>query len=1777
MSAARMVKALQEKLLTNALTSENIVRSLVPDQFGAIPYVPLAALKQQPRSLSAAAGPDPLIGTVVEDLATKMFKNLGLVGEELARAVEGYVDTLILSKENLKGVALAPMADMKEQMVLLEKALSTLGLTLSQALSEPKVAYEKMRDKLIKKDFTKIAGSDEFVKMFKDLALFANTVANSANSDVYDAIELTKERLIKAAANAKQSTGGTKSQVSGQSQTPVSSSLFGPGLDRQTQLKPLVVALVKEIKEIGFAMDLFEKASADELQLIAGYLLKGTKRENDRGRQVEVASRKATDNLDKATAVIKEYFDNIVESADYVTLQAGFVPLPIMPKPKAQAEDKVKQAAEKLNDVSKKITDDFVNDLNMFNTAVTKATSGQIPMLEVPVIEEKITQVSNDISEYLANIAQLIIEAVNMPLDELLDLQKHLSDMPTDIRDQLSAATKLPFEKMFEHIETLIFENIVEMADDAYDAIIPVVNNTPAPSAILARTVAESLAFIEQEIFDSASGKGRFKGISAEIDSMLNKITTLTEDQLLELQLLIELIANDSLAKADWVAETGKDIQNIYTTISNQIKKLQTVVQNTTPPVTPATPQTGGGSTGGGRKPPVTPPAGGGGGVPPMMPNYGGAGAHYPSGVVNNASLIKAYQYVGLFLKVFTQVHAHFAYAVLKILPFGMTFWNIGRAAVSAAKGTFDFLKYLKQTGSAAKNAGKGWRGFLTALKNDGTRMFGEIRKSMMAKLGGGIKSGARGAGGGLSNQLNMGLSQGINMATMNMGTAGMIGGNLVEGLLRGLSAIPYVGKPAVAIIAGVTGSIALLSKTQKTWGSKSGDTLKNFRESWKKIKDIFKALLKPLEDFVGVLIGGTSTAVSGTDKARSKLESFSSWLNTTLTKVKVLVETKVAPAFRRFLAVVVSVYRGFMAVFGGIFDVIGAKFDAAANKNKKRVEATGKATSASAGRPTTQDDKDYNKEVADKQMEDAKKKLKAGIGQLTTAIGTMIKMLLTDLFIQIFKWAFQLIYNIVEIIPQLVLEAMRLTAKGIFIVIKLILKGILLIPKGITTALGKVIEWFGNLAGLISRIPGMGFLKGVAKGIKDFGKDISGTQINWFDGMLGAIDTAYDGVSDGIDGIIDATKRRIGSSSDVFDAPFNFLKNYSKKKFGKELSAITKDLLPEGAGEGLFSSVKNMLEQAFKNPETAKAAGEALKDALAAVKDAKIQATIEFNNSALDAVSGKLGEAVNKIKDELTEQLTAQKDASLKVFDDQIEAINALAEAEQSLTATEAYETNRRKMIRENELRRQNNRKDRSLAIYEGRIDDARSLDLQELKDSQDFSEQLTDLDSGRQRELQSINRNNAIEIIKAQREAASKQFDQAIKDFEKYSEKLLENGTFTEEQFKDQVTKMLTEAGLTSTGIQTKFTELFTALPAKIQAGMDPITAQAGFFSTGLESLRTTAATKFGLATGVSDPNSILGITTGMLGGIGSSVSTAFAVGGPIQTSYGTGLDAVNAYVKGKTTGTGPETTSSIFTQAITDAAAKMVAEAKSKEASVAAAAAKLVTGINDELAKIQKDALSKAIAEAGAGGIAAMKKAIQDAKDTADTTGTAPWAYYWKRKTGSKDAWQRIAPTDRTQYGNLPQWELEKTDTSTPPKRMYGGLIPYAKGGATFGSMNAGIPAILHGGEFVIRKSAVDKYGMDMLSQINKGMYAPKVPSLNIPMANYSKIANSGSSQQISTSESNHNYNFYVDNFIGETEWFNTMMKEYNVKVVPANQKQAGLESRVVKSYNGINRGL
>jgi hypothetical protein len=45
-----------------------------------------------------------------------------------------------------------------------------------------------------------------------------------------------------------------------------------------------------------------------------------------------------------------------------------------------------------------------------------------------------------------------------------------------------------------------------------------------------------------------------------------------------------------------------------------------------------------------------------------------------------------------------------------------------------------------------------------------------------------------------------------------------------------------------------------------------------------------------------------------------------------------------------------------------------------------------------------------------------------------------------------------------------------------------------------------------------------------------------------------------------------------------------------------------------------------------------------------------------------------------------------------------------------------------------------------------------------------------------------------------------------------------------------------------------------------------------------------------------------------------------------------------------------------------------------------------------------------------------------------------------------------------------------------------------------------------------------------------------------------------------------------NIYVENFIGEDEWFNSMVQQYDMKVRPMKDKQYNMENRFYTTYKG-----
>jgi TP901 family phage tail tape measure protein len=97
------------------------------------------------------------------------------------------------------------------------------------------------------------------------------------------------------------------------------------------------------------------------------------------------------------------------------------------------------------------------------------------------------------------------------------------------------------------------------------------------------------------------------------------------------------------------------------------------------------------------------------------------------------------------------------------------------------------------------------------------------------------------------------------------------------------------------------------------------------------------------------------------------------------------------------------------------------------------------------------------------------------------------------------------------------------------------------------------------------------------------------------------------------------------------------------------------------------------------------------------------------------------------------------------------------------------------------------------------------------------------------------------------------------------------------------------------------------------------------------------------------------------------------------------------------------------------------------------------------------------------------------------------------------------------------STPWWkkELEKYKGKTPPAQSsgpdvswfrMGGLVPYKATGGIFKSLGTDtVPAMLTPGEFVIRRSAVEKFGIDNLQKVNNGTYG------NNSMYNYNLNVN------------------------------------------------------------------
>lgn len=747
---------------------------------------------------------------------------------------------------------------------------------------------------------------------------------------------------------------------------------------------------------------------------------------------------------------------------------------------------------------------------------------------------------------------------------------------------------------------------------------------------------------------------------------------------------------------------------------------------------------------------------------------------------------------------------------------------------------------------------------------------------------------------------------------------------------------------------------------------------------------------------------------------------------------------------------------------------------------------------------------------------------------------------------------------------------------------------------------------------------------------------------------LYNIVDAANNGTLSLIDTAVGGTTKFISRASDVVGLIADFVVDKIKKiSFGDDIK------------QSLAPKVEKKVKEALENldPEGASAAG---KDIATAIEEGLSTLRTNF----FDKVVDNLGKALEKQKNKITEALNLQKDNQLKIYDDQIAAIDALAAAEEKLTATIEFENQKREAEAERALKKRNYEKQRALAIYEGRIDDARTLDQEETKSRKDAEKAAKDAETGRNKTLQSENRDTAKGVITAQKSKAAEAFDKDIKAFEEFAADILAQGTFTEAELASQFAAISSKATEMSGTMRTSFEAFYLAIPALIQSNVGNT---AGMFDTEMGKLVTAAKDNFGTVSDLTNPETVLGATAAMLTGSTAIFATLMPA---VVAQYGTGIADLNEI----SSGFNPST---LFEKALSDSTETLKREYIKMKTAAGSAFRDIVAEINAELhglmidqaiqsvvdrlpgamnnalgsgtaaantttsypvvpdnltpaeKTIANDAFSGAAlgagifnpyatvseafveASAGAGRSAAQKLskssfAAQAGKDGFISANNKT-AYVSNIKKALEFYGYNVDTTDKlgsaavgevakfqAKYGINPangQVRLETADRlglfgdagvikryyGGPVKRMMGGPIgSYGAGGNVPGFAMKEVPALLHGGEYVINSKAVQNLGSGFLQYINNlknGMPKFGIPTPNMPNVNINQTVNvnGGNSENIS------NYNFYVDNFIGEDKWFEGMMNEYNVKVIPNKQKSAGLESRVIRSYNGINKGI
>ncbi|MBO37058.1 MAG: hypothetical protein CL612_04405, partial [Anaerolineaceae bacterium] len=495
------------------------------------------------------------------------------------------------------------------------------------------------------------------------------------------------------------------------------------------------------------------------------------------------------------------------------------------------------------------------------------------------------------------------------------------------------------------------------------------------------------------------------------------------------------------------------------------------------------------------------------------------------------------------------------------------------------------------------------------------------------------------------------------------------------------------------------------------------------------------------------------------------------------------------------------------------------------------------------------------------------------------------------------------------------------------------------------------------------------------------------------------------------------------------------------------------------------------------------------------------------------------MARAVKHVKDSFNEQTNSV----VAAYDAQIDAINEVIKEEQRLSKEIAYQTKRREQIRDMALRRDAYRRNRALAIYEGRIDDARSLDLKERKDKEDSDQKLTDLDTKHGETLLAQQRQDTIAQINEQKRA-----------------------------YKDLRSDMAEELD----GVLTELTKFTPKNQAEWQKIVDDIDAEVTRIVGGEES-----AGIMGRFAGSYHPD------------MGELGITGFDWDGMIGTAKDTAIENMREIYQwdpGTMEGDGPF--GWLF-----DEFARVETEFTDFETMIKGWRERLEQALLGDQTSTQEAMMmaTKGLTRipsgrTGAGGFESDPVMAANANTPAEAAwmtimrtinnvGSGGWTgtemereQGWNPNSAMYNPFNyqgRVSRNVDFNYAGYDAWGSQQ---------FYGGVVKAQYGRYLSGFGSSMIPVMAHGGEFVMSAKATRNIGVGALNNMN----------------NFSKLSGPNGAGGGVTNNSSSNITIQVDTFVGQREWFEKMMSDYNIHIAPSSERARGIEKRTVGSYTERN---